>query len=501
MSEILVMGRVLKDPEPAPPLQTPKMLRMTEVRGRVTQAPKKRTPSEVLTLADLNNRRIPQVRISKQRAKAAESVPSLTPTPLWSVLKRGAWSGQRAFIIGGGPSLKGFNWDLLRGELTIGINRAFEKFDPSMMFCMDTRLWGWIVRGDFGREAVRRYEEFTGMRVWIDNPSFIFPDDINVVGMGELSPCGSNSGHAAVKLAMLLGANPIYLLGFDMRGNGKGGQKWWHDGYADKQPEGVYATFIKALTEDAPAIKATGTTVVNLTPRSALKCFPHATASSVLRKKTGKPIVVSFYTEGTGYKAEADNLIKSVRRFGFEYDIVPRPDMGGWKKNTYYKAEFILEMMDAHPGRNLLWIDADGAMIQYPVLFDSAEEDIGVFIADWKKIGGYKRRLGHKELVQDTEVLSGTIYVAGNPRSRAFISAWVELNKKRFDSVPMEQVNLQSLLGFGRTQAERKYKWKGAISVKHLPPSYCQIWDTMAFLGDPVIEHYQASRRLRGANT
>src|SRR3990172_1959860 len=35
------------------------------------------------------------------------------------------WQGQDAFIIGGGPSLRDFNWELLREENTIGCNNAF----------------------------------------------------------------------------------------------------------------------------------------------------------------------------------------------------------------------------------------------------------------------------------------------------------------------------------------------------------------------------------------
>ena len=30
------------------------------------------------------------------------------------------------YIVGGGPSLTGYDWDLLKGKMLIGINRAFE---------------------------------------------------------------------------------------------------------------------------------------------------------------------------------------------------------------------------------------------------------------------------------------------------------------------------------------------------------------------------------------
>ena len=40
-----------------------------------------------------------------------------TPVPLWA--------GRRCYIIGGGSSLKGFDWELLRGEAVLGCCAAF----------------------------------------------------------------------------------------------------------------------------------------------------------------------------------------------------------------------------------------------------------------------------------------------------------------------------------------------------------------------------------------
>jgi len=58
---------------------------------------------------------------------------------LIEVLPDNSWKGEDCYIIGGGPSLARFNWSLLKGKKTIGINRVYEKFDPSIIFSMDTR--------------------------------------------------------------------------------------------------------------------------------------------------------------------------------------------------------------------------------------------------------------------------------------------------------------------------------------------------------------------------
>src|SRR4030042_335661 len=49
-----------------------------------------------------------EVRASRTRA--------INPhRPFWEVMADGAWRGERCFIIGGGPSLPGFDFERLRG--------------------------------------------------------------------------------------------------------------------------------------------------------------------------------------------------------------------------------------------------------------------------------------------------------------------------------------------------------------------------------------------------
>ena len=145
MKEIITIHDTYKRPKDAvfvPPDKNP--LTISNVRGRTPPVDKKPPPMKTLTLADLNNTRRQQRKIQRPRPtlktprvpSKEEPVLNLTPNPLWTVVRRDAWKGRRVFIVGGGPSLKAFDWKCLRGELTIGINRAFEKFTPTMMFCM-----------------------------------------------------------------------------------------------------------------------------------------------------------------------------------------------------------------------------------------------------------------------------------------------------------------------------------------------------------------------------
>ena len=60
---------------------------------------------------------------------------------LYDVLPDGEWAGQRCFIIGGGESLKDFDFSKLKNELVIGVNLAFKKIDCQINFAMDYNLY------------------------------------------------------------------------------------------------------------------------------------------------------------------------------------------------------------------------------------------------------------------------------------------------------------------------------------------------------------------------
>jgi len=229
-----------------------------------------------------------------------------------TLVANGAWQGRRGFIIGGGPSLAGFDFSQLRGELVIGINRAFEKIDPAVIFSMDSRLYTWIKNGMLGPEAFEKYEKSAARKIWVDTHSFKFgPEVLTVprlegVGIGRsLSGglyTGSNSGLAALNLAVVLGANPIYLLGFDLISRDQF-QQWWHDGYPTVQRDKVYQTFREEFEEVAPALKKLGVSVINLNPESGLTCFDFGTMPEPVEDK------VTVITP-TGDRPEALELLR-----------------------------------------------------------------------------------------------------------------------------------------------------------------------------------------------
>jgi len=392
---------------------------------------------------------------------------------LASVIPDGAWSGQRCFIVGGGPSLRGFDWNRLYGELVIGINKAFEVLDPAILFTMDSRFIEWVQAGSLGERAKHRWRTNAMTKVLLGlrgkDPD---PEAYQIrTGGGDgfvptlTHPWGhcNNSGFGALNLAVCLGAAEVYLLGFDMHGDPvTGKQQWWHKGYPVVQGQGVYGGFIHQFERFAPDIMATGTRVVNCNWDSGLRCFEFGDMPA--RRSRPRPTVVGFYSEGTSYETEAHEMERSAHRFGLDVRLYAIANQG-WQRNTQYKARLLRDKVRANQGQALVYTDADSRFWRYPVLFDESDAD---FMA-------HRHRTG--------ELLSGTLYIRCNEQTLALMERWVRIcdaNPQTWDQTCLDM----ALRG-----------WDGRF--EELPAQYCCIYDIQPRPIDAAVVHYQASRRLK----
>lgn len=251
-------------------------------------------------------------------------------------IANGAWAGRRCFIIGGGPSAQGFDFSLVRDELTIGINMAFVH-NPTINLIYDLRL----MRKLTGDPA---WQSYAGGKYWLNseapNDRGRFPGVIELyesvhkflrqpVWSGSLADGlfrGNNAGVAALNLADILGANPICLIGYDFKGQG-GASANWHNAYPAEwqRQEGIYKEYVECFESIKSILKGK---VINLNPDSALTCFPFSTVEvggtklapkvSVVTAKPVRGVIVNG-PEGFG---DTLYLRAAIRRLAEQWDAV-----------------------------------------------------------------------------------------------------------------------------------------------------------------------------------
>lgn len=232
----------------------------------------------------VKHRKGPLIVPVKHRRCKASNITTILPT--------GAWKNKTCFLLGGGPSLKTFDFNLIKHELTIGINKSFIRFPTTINYAMDKRLYDMVTYAQniewkvlrqqwlaykgikvFVKHSVKHvYDESVYLVDWISKKSLSFDLKKGIYG-------GNNSGFGALALAIALGAKKIGLLGYDLKTKVAQGriETHWHDGYSFQskrhyQPK--LDKFRMCFEEFAPAIAEAGIEVINLNPDSTLKCFP-----------------------------------------------------------------------------------------------------------------------------------------------------------------------------------------------------------------------------------
>jgi len=208
-----------------------------------------------------------------------------THQKLINEFKEKSWPGNRCFLVGGGPSLKGFDFSRLSNEFTIAINRAHEFIkDPSIIFFIDEDgFYNELVNGGFGWDALKKFNTSQSIKVVLNISGRRYGCDVYSVPISKNPEMtfdlkeglydGEDSGFAALNLAVCLGVKTIYLLGYDMEGDGKGNQAWFHDGYKQVGKERNYKDWIKHFEKIASLLERKKIKVINLNPDSVLKCF------------------------------------------------------------------------------------------------------------------------------------------------------------------------------------------------------------------------------------
>lgn len=161
--------------------------------------------------------------------------------------------GEEVYIIGGGPSLKHFNFNVLRNKITIAANKSiFDIPSPDYFISVDYTFLRKVKKYSFSTINAKKFfvADFSHPDL-VEIDGQIIDKRFNLVynlreydrvikaqkflGIGysfEDFNAGRNSGYCALQLAVILGFKKIYLLGIDL-GNQK--DTHYHEGYGQSR--------------------------------------------------------------------------------------------------------------------------------------------------------------------------------------------------------------------------------------------------------------------------
>lgn len=176
--------------------------------------------------------------------------------------------GKTVFVIGGGPSLIDFDFDVLSGYEKIGANDAGRLTDAGTVVTLDRNYYRHRVK-DLKKLAEEGRTVYAALP---DNmPNVDFPEEITFLRFRRghaLSSdpgmlYGLNSGFTALNVAYLAGATDIRLIGFDFKFL-KGSQHWhkehhWFSQKSDRQLRRWAKDFDTTLSQ----LRAAGAEVTN----------------------------------------------------------------------------------------------------------------------------------------------------------------------------------------------------------------------------------------------
>jgi len=157
-------------------------------------------------------------------------------------------SGNRGFVVGGGPSIidiqdSGFDFKTLQREITVVANQAYKLLDPTYLVAIDGSSWR-----QFGinMQAVDNCIKFcpdnVAKSLGIKNV-YILERAKKVDGMygtifksfKDPIPMWPNAGVTCLRIAYVLGLNPIYLVGIDMIRVDASGRTHFHNDYSERE--------------------------------------------------------------------------------------------------------------------------------------------------------------------------------------------------------------------------------------------------------------------------
>lgn len=201
----------------------------------------------------------------------------------------GAHRGEPIYVVGGGTSLKGFDFTRLNDKITIACNAVAFQFQSRYLafFCNDfiksnyDRIQsypGFVLTRTLIAQGINR-DDILYAKEWKGDREPLRDTDLTPLGISESYAdgvsTGGNVGFFGLTLAHVMGGDPIYLLGMDMC-FGNTGDKYFYKGYKDtNKGEQQYNKMIQAFEHAAPILEARGIKVYNCSKVSKLEGYEY----------------------------------------------------------------------------------------------------------------------------------------------------------------------------------------------------------------------------------
>lgn len=128
--------------------------------------------------------------------------------------------GVPAFLIGNGPSVEDEDLSILKDYFTIGSNRIFYIFDPTILLWQDLALW------TKEKESIKKCKAIKYVRESADTEGGFYGfslqgRDSRISHNPRILYGRGSSGSLMYQLAFALGCDPIFLVGMDCKYRGE----------------------------------------------------------------------------------------------------------------------------------------------------------------------------------------------------------------------------------------------------------------------------------------
>jgi len=231
-------------------------------------------------------------RINRETHSSSPVYPTSTMDKLEKI--NGMLDGKRVFVIGSGPSLKGFDFSLLKDEETIAVNHTIEHYkDCKYHLFGDPRVYDYI------KDIYKDYKGMIFASHHADLEKIERENDRMIVfsknwkRVTEKLEDGLysdfNSGMEAVNLALVMGAKEIYLLGLDFCSHeGEyyfyGRPKWY-----TQNVDGV-DSLLKKRVQFWDNFKPYADRIFNCSSISRIKVFPYKSIEEALNVNADRTV-------------------------------------------------------------------------------------------------------------------------------------------------------------------------------------------------------------------